>query len=69
MDARQNHCLQQYFISVLKWKDTNQAEGTFFLKVDTLQLCIVGAHAMTPAGCILFMLPLLPNTSFSLGKV
>lgn len=50
---------------VLKWKDTNQTEGTSTLKDDTLQLCIVGAHA----GCILSMLPLLPNTLLSLGKV
>lgn len=54
---------------VLKWKDTNQTEGTSTLKDDMLQLCIVGAHAMTLAGCILSMLPLLPNTLLSLGKV
>lgn len=54
---------------VLKWKDTNQTEGTPDLKDDTLQLCIVGAHAMTPAGRILSVLPLLPNTLLSLGKV
>lgn len=34
--------------AVLKWKATNQTEGASALKDDALQLCTVGAHAMTP---------------------